>query len=86
MKRISFTPTAFLEFDEWRKENPSIANKIVELIRDITRDSFKGIGKPEPLKGDYKGFWSRRITQEHRLVYKVEVDSIFIVKCKGHYD
>ena len=50
MKRISFTPTAFLEFNEWRKENPGIADKIVELIRDISRDLFKGIGKPEPLK------------------------------------
>jgi len=86
VKRISFTPTAFLEFNDWRKENSGIADKIVELIRDISRDSFKGIGKPEPLKGNYKGFWSRRITQEHRLVYKVESDSIFIVKCKGHYD
>lgn len=86
MKRIAFTPTAFIEYNEWIRENRTIADKIVELIRDISREPFKGLGKPEPLKGDYRGFWSRRITQEHRLIYKVESDSIFIVKCKGHYE
>jgi len=82
VKRISFTPIAFLEYNEWRKESPAIADKIVELIRDINRDAFKGIGKPELLKGNYKGFWSRRITQEHRLIYKVETESVFIIKCR----
>jgi len=77
---ISFTPTAFLEYNEWRKQDPSIADKIVELIKDIIRSPFKGLGKPEPLKGDYKSFWSRRITKEHRLVYRVEANSVFIVK------
>ena len=85
MKLISFTPTAFSEYNEWLKTSPDIALKLVELIRAISRDPFKGLGKPEPLKGNYKGFWSRRITHEHRLIYKVEADTIFIVKCKGHY-
>ena len=80
MTLISFTPTAFLEYNEWRKQDPSIADKIVELIKDIIRSPFKGLGKPEPLKGDYKSFWSRRITKEHRLVYRVEANSVFIVK------
>ena len=86
MKRISFTPTAFSEYNEWMENDPEITHKIFELIRDISRDPFKGLGKPEPLKGNFKGFWSRRITLEHRLIYKVEADSIFIVKCKGHYE
>lgn len=86
MKNISFTPTSFSEYNDWLAENPAIATKIIELIRNISNDSFKGIGKPEPLKGNYKGLWSRRITQEHRLIYKVQGDTIFVLKCKGHYE
>lgn len=86
MRRISFTTTAINEYNEWIKENPAVAGKIIELIKDISRSPFSGIGKPEALKGNYKGFWSRRITQEHRLIYKVESDSVFIVKCRGHYE
>jgi toxin YoeB len=86
VKQVSFTPTAFDEYNEWIRNNPEIIPKILELIRDISRNPFKGLGKPEPLKGNFKGFWSRRITQEHRLVYKVDSDSIFIVKCRGHYE
>ncbi len=86
MKNISFTPTSFSEYNDWLAENPAIATKIIELIRSISNDSFKGIGKPEPLKGNYKGLWSRRITQEHRLIYKVQGDTIFVLKCKGHYE
>ncbi|HLG33489.1 MAG TPA: Txe/YoeB family addiction module toxin [Bacteroidia bacterium] len=86
MRRISFTPTAFNEYNEWIKNNPAVAGKIIELIRDISRSPFSGIGKPESLKGNYKGFWSRRITREHRLIYKVEADSILVVKCRGHYE
>ena len=59
--------------------------KIKELIQDISRESFKGLGKPEPLKGNYSGFWSRRINKEHRLIYSIKDDTINIVKCKGHY-
>jgi len=56
------------------------------LLLDIARDPFKGIGKPEPLKGDYQGFLSRRITQAHRLIYRVKGDVIEVAKCYGHYD
>ncbi len=86
MKNISFTPTSFAEYNDWVQEDLAIAAKILELIRSISNDSFKGIGKPEPLKGNYKGLWSRRITLEHRLIYKVQGDTIFILKCKGHYE
>ena len=60
-------------------------DRIQTLLRDIDRDAFKGLGKPEPLKGDWKGYWSRRIDNEHRLVYKVSETQILIAKCKGHY-
>ncbi len=85
MRNVSFTAQAFKEYNEWFGTSSEIINRIKTLIREIDRDAFKGIGKPEPLKGDWKGYWSRRITQEHRLIYKVTDENIFIVKCKGHY-
>lgn len=69
MKRISFLPKAFDDFVRWSNENRKIHAKIVEIINDIQRNHFSGIGKPEPLKHKFKGLWSRRITDEHRLVY-----------------
>jgi len=69
MKRISFLPRAFDDFVTWADENRKIHAKIVALINDIQRNPFAGIGKPEPLRHEFKGLWSRRITDEHRLVY-----------------
>jgi toxin YoeB len=63
-----------------------IVQKINDLIKDISRNPFSGLGKPEPLKYKYKGFWYRRIDGEHRLIYQVKEDSIFIAKCRFHYD
>lgn len=85
MKNLSFTPSAFNEYDEWFETNIQIIQRIKALIRDIDRDPFKGIGKPEPLRGNWTGYWSRRIDHEHRLIYRVTNDQILIVKCKGHY-
>ena len=85
MRNLSFTPTAFDEYNEWFEKNAQLVIRIKALIKDINRDPFKGIGKPEPLKGNWAGYWSRRIDQEHRLVYKVSDTQIFIVKCSGHY-
>ena len=85
MKNLSFTPTAFNEYNEWFEADTQIVQRIKMLIRDIDRDPFKGIGKPEPLKGNWGGYWSRRIDSEHRLIYKVTQEQILIVKCKGHY-
>ncbi len=82
---ITFAADAFKDFQIWSKEDKKIFSKIVSLIKDIERAPFKGLGKPEPLKHDLSGFWSRRINQEHRLVYKVEKDTIFIASCKFHY-
>ncbi len=85
MRNVAFTKTAFGEYNEWFENNIQIITRIKELIRDIDRDPFKGIGKPEPLRGNWTGYWSRRIDQEHRLVYKVSESQILIVKCRGHY-
>ena len=84
--QINFTKLAFDEFTNWAIENLKIFIRIRELIESISRDPFKGIGKLEPLKHEFKGCWSRRITDEHRLIYKVSNESILIISCKGHYD
>jgi len=85
MRKLQFDSIAFQNYQEWVRTNPKIAIRIGELITDIFRDPFKGIGKPEPLKYQHQGYWSRRITDEHRLVYKVTPDSIIITSCKFHY-
>ena len=85
MRNVAFSPVAFQEYNEWFETNSTLFNRIKTLIRDIDRDPFKGIGKPEPLRGNWNGFWSRRIDQEHRLIYKVTETQILIVKCKDHY-
>ena len=88
---IEFTNHAWDDFNYWLENDIEIAGKIKELIKSIRQDSFKGIGKPEPLKFGLKGFWSRRITGEHRLVYSISgkksVDQkCTIVQCRFHYD
>ena len=82
---ILFTQHAWEEYNYWQKTDKKTVNKINELIKNIARTPFEGIGKPEPLRGNLQGFWSRRINQEHRLVYKVEGDLISIVQCRFHY-
>ena len=77
---------AFAAFYEWTVHDKKIAKKIMDLVKDIQRTPFTGLGKPEPLKHDLSGFWSRRITDEHRLVYKVEKEEIIIASCKFHYE
>ena len=86
MRNIVFEPQAFQDFNNWVKEDKKIYGKIVSLIDDIFRNPFDGIGKPEPLKYELKGCWSRRISDEHRLVYKINDDSVIIVSCKFHYE
>jgi toxin YoeB len=86
MKRtINFTATAFEEYNSWRTENRKIQDRIADLIEDTLRNPFEGMGKPEPLKYNLKGFWSRRITEEHRLVYEVRDACINIISCRDHY-
>ncbi len=85
MRRITFLPKAFDDFVLWTNENRKIYAKIVELINDIQRNPFSGTGKPEPLKHKFKGLWSRRITDEHRLIYRISDEAIVIVQCRFHY-
>ena len=70
----------------WQSQDKKTLKRINQLIRDAERDPFNGIGKPEPLKGDLSGFWSRRIDEENRLVYRPNNDILEILSCKGHYE
>ncbi len=82
---ITFAEHAWDDYLYWQKEDKKTLRRINELIKDILREPFEGIGKPEPLKGNLKNYWSRRITREHRLVYKVENDTLYIAQCRFHY-
>ena len=82
---ISFENRAFDEYRQWAKDDKNIFGKINSLLTEVMRDPFQGSGKPEPLKWDKSGYWSRRITEEHRLVYKVINDQIIVTSCKSHY-
>ena len=82
---LVFTPTAWEQYLYWQQTDKKMLEKINELIKDCLRNHFKGLGKPEPLKGNLKGFWSRRINDEHRLVYKIENNQLQIVQCRFHY-
>lgn len=85
MRKIAFLPQAFADFNDWASEDRKIHGRIVKLILEIDRTPFSGTGKPEPLRHNLKGLWSRRITSEHRLVYKVTEEEIVIVSCRFHY-
>ena len=86
MRDFLFTPLAFEEYNGWQIEDKNIFKRLKKLIQETARTPFEGIGKPEPLKHEYSGYWSRRITDEHRLIYKVEQDFIRIISCKYHYE
>lgn len=83
--RLIFSEKAWDDYLYWQQNDKQIVRKINQLIKDIKRDSFEGIGKPEPLKHELNGFWSRRITDEHRLVYQVDGGGLSIVSCRFHY-
>jgi toxin YoeB len=83
---ITFSKNAWEDYTSWLTENKSILKKINELIKEIQRTPYEGKGKPEPLKYDLAGLWSRRIDRDHRLVYQVKENEILIYACKYHYD
>jgi toxin YoeB len=83
--KILFTVNSWEDYIYWQNTDKKVMKRINEIIKDIIRNVYEGIGKPEPLKYDYQGYWSRRINQEHRLVYKVENNTIFIAQCRYHY-
>ncbi len=84
--KITFSKNAWEDYVSWLTEDKKILRKINPLIKDIQQTPFEGLGKPEPLKYDLAGFWSRRIDREHRLVYQYINQEILIYSCKYHYD
>lgn len=84
---IKFSTNAWEEYTAWQGQDRRTIKRINELLKDIVRsDPFDGIGKPEPLRGNLSGFWSRRIDECNRLVYRIENDTCQIIQCRGHYD
>jgi toxin YoeB len=86
MMRITFSKNAWEDYMSWQSEDKKILKKINDLIKDIQRAHFEGMGKPEHLKYDLTGLWSRRIDREHRLVYQANENEIVIYSCRYHYD
>jgi toxin YoeB len=84
--KIAFEKVAFADFTAWAEQDRKIHKRIVALIMDIMRNPHQGIGKPEPLKHELQGYWSRRINDEHRLIYCIETETITIIACKHHYE
>ena len=83
--KLQFSENAWEDYSYWQRTDKSILKRINVLIKDILRSPFEGIGKPEPLKHAFAGFWSRRINDEHRMVYRVEGEVIFIAQLRYHY-
>ena len=83
--KIVFLANGWEDYLYWQKQDKKILKKVNELIKDCQRSPFDGIGKPEALKNDLSGWWSRRITQEHRLVYRFENNMLYIAQCRKHY-
>jgi toxin YoeB len=82
---LTFTPSAWDDYQWFQQQDRKLVKRINLLIQDILRTPFEGIGKLEPLKGDLAGYWSRRINDEHRLVYTVKADDVVIIACRYHY-
>ena len=82
---LMFTPSAWDDYQWFVRQDRKLVKRINQLISEILRSPFEGIGKPEPLKGDLAGYWSRRINDEHRLVYAVKGEDVVFVACRYHY-
>jgi len=83
--KLIFSEHAWADYLHWQKTDKKTLKRINELIRDIQRNKFEGIGKPEPLRHALSGYWSRRINSEHRVVYRIENDAILIAQLRYHY-
>jgi len=83
--RLIWSASSWEDYLYWQKVDKKIVKRINDLIKNCMRTPFEGIGKPEILKGDLQGYWSRRITSEHRLVYKFKDDQLLIAACRYHY-
>jgi len=85
-KNIVFTPKGWEDYLYWQTQGSKTIKRVNLLLKDIVRGGYEGNGKPEPLKHEYQGFWSRRIDEQNRLVYRIEAEQIFIVSCRSHYE
>lgn len=81
----SWSDEAWEDFEYWTKEDRRTLKRILQLLKDIDRNGYEGLGKPEPLRGDLSGYWSRRIDECNRIVYRIEAGIIQIVQCGSHY-
>lgn len=86
MNKITFTEKAFQEYLYWQTQDKKTLKRINTLLKDICRSPFEGIGKPEPLKENLSGFWSRRIDDANRIVYRINGEQIEVYQCKSHYN
>ncbi len=86
IKELKWDFDAWEDYLYWQSQDKKILKRINQLIKDMRRDPFNGIGKPEPLKGNLTGLWSRRIDERHRIVYLIENEALLIFFCKGHYN
>lgn len=84
-RQLLFSPAAWSDYLYWQRTDAKTLDRVNQLLRDCQRDPFKDLGKPEPLKGDFSGCWSRRITDSERLVYRVRNDMIEVIACRYHY-
>lgn len=82
---VTFTAEAWAQYQQWQTRDKKVLARINALIQECRRHPFEGTGKPEPLRANLQGYWSRRITREHRLVYAVNGDALVIVQCRFHY-
>ncbi len=83
--KLVFSENAWEDYLYWQRTDKKILRRINELIKDIQRNKYEGLGKPEPLRHNLSGYWSRRITSEHRIVYRIEEDKVLIAQLRYHY-
>ncbi len=86
MNKIAFTNRAWEEYCYWQKQDKKTLKRINALLEDVKRNGYTGMGKPEPLKNNLSGFWSRRIDDTNRLVYRIDNELVEVIQCKGHYN
>lgn len=86
MSNIVFSESAWEEYLYWQTQDKRTLKKINSIFKDILRNGYKGIAKPEPLKGNLSGFWSREIDEANRIVYRLSEDRVEVIQCKGHYN
>jgi toxin YoeB len=82
---LVFAENAWDDYLYWQRQDSKKVERINELLKGISREPYKGIGKPEPLRGNLSGWWSRRIDTEHRLVYRIEANQVIVLQCRYHY-